>query len=72
MDEKEFVRYWMNPGVISTTRDEDIYSVARAMRDLHIGCLIVVDEGDVPMGIITTKDIINIVVAENISLVISR
>ena len=57
----------MNPGVISTTIDESIYSIARAMKDLHIGSLVVVDSDDLPMGIITSSDIINKVVAENLS-----
>jgi len=49
--------------VVTATPDEDVRSVARKMRDGHVGC-VVVNEGRRPVGIVTDRDLALRVLAE--------
>jgi len=49
--------------VVTATPDEDVQSVARKMRDGHVGCVVVV-EGRRPVGIVTDRDLTLRVLAE--------
>lgn len=42
--------------VVTATPDEDVRSVARKMRDGHVGCVVVV-QGRKPVGIVTDRDL---------------
>lgn len=58
-----------NQHVISTGRETDIAEAARLMREHHIGSLLVVDyqqDAAVPVGIITDRDIVVEVLAEEL------
>ena len=44
--------------------DEPVASVARAMREKHVGCVVVVDLQERPVGVVTDRDIVCRVVAE--------
>ena len=60
-----------NREVITARRDTTIPDAARLMRDHHVGSLVVVEtsEGYVkPVGIITDRDLVIEIVAENIDL----
>jgi CBS domain-containing protein len=60
-----------NREVIVTTRDTAIVQAARLMREHHVGNLVVVEERDgqrFPAGIVTDRDIVVEVVAENVAL----
>lgn len=50
--------------VVTATPDEDVRSVARKMRDGHVGCVVVV-EGRRPVGIVTDRDLALRVLAED-------
>ncbi|MDH3899746.1 MAG: CBS domain-containing protein [Gammaproteobacteria bacterium] len=57
--------------VITATREMSITDAARLMRDRHVGSLVVVEgSGDrqEPVGIITDRDIVIEVIAENVDL----
>ena len=59
-----------NQHVISTGRDTDITEASRLMREHHIGSLLVVDyqqDRPVPVGIITDRDIVVEVLAEELA-----
>jgi CBS domain-containing protein len=60
-----------NREVVVTTRDTVIVQAARLMREHHVGNLVVVEERDgqrFPVGIVTDRDIVVEVVAENVAL----
>ncbi len=52
--------------VNSVNKDTTIYEVANILKDKNIGAVIVVDENNKPIGIITERDIIKKVVAKNL------
>jgi CBS domain-containing protein len=52
-------------GVCTVAKDESIYVVARKMKDCDLGILVIVDEMDTPIGVITDRDLAMRVVAEN-------
>ncbi|UCC56021.1 MAG: CBS domain-containing protein [Gammaproteobacteria bacterium] len=57
--------------VITATRDMSITEAAELMRDRHVGCLVVVEgigDRQEPVGIITDRDIVIEVIAENVAL----
>jgi len=57
--------------VVTATREMSIMDAARLMRDRHVGSLVVIeDNGDwvEPVGIITDRDIVIEVIAENVSV----
>lgn len=58
-----------NRKVVTATRETSISEAARLMRDSHVGSLIVIDNRDnrvEPVGILTDRDIVVEVLAENI------
>ncbi len=57
--------------VITATRDMSIREAAQLMRDRHVGSLVVVEGSDdrqEPVGIITDRDIVIEVIAENVGV----
>lgn len=61
------IRYIMSSPVITVKASENVVKVARIM-DLHdIGSVVVVDEAEKPLGIITDMDIVKRVVARNLN-----
>ena len=60
-----------NREVITASLDTSIEEAARLMRDHHVGSLVVVESRDgrtEPVGIITDRDIVIEVIAENVAL----
>lgn len=58
-----------NRKVVTATRETSISEAARLMRDSHVGSLIVIDISDnraEPVGILTDRDIVVEVLAENV------
>jgi len=58
-----------NRKVVTATRETSISEAARLMRDRHVGSLIVIDNRDnrvEPVGILTDRDIVVEVLAENV------
>lgn len=58
-----------NRKVVTTTRETSISEAARLMRDRHVGSLIVIEHRDnhvEPVGILTDRDIVVEVLAENV------
>jgi CBS domain-containing protein len=62
MDRK--VKDAMTPGVVSIERSQSVQDAAQLMRSNDIGSLPVVDADDMPIGIVTDRDITVRVVAE--------
>ena len=56
----------MTPGPLVLGSDATAIDAARAMRDINIGSVLVVD-GDELVGIVTDRDIVLRVIAENVS-----
>lgn len=55
--------------VVIATPDEGIVEVARRMRDLHVGSIVVVEERDdrrFPIGVLTDRDMVIAIVAEEL------
>jgi signal-transduction protein with cAMP-binding, CBS, and nucleotidyltransferase domain len=67
LSSKMQVREAMSSPVISVTENEDIVQVANRMREQRVGAVIVVNEHDLPVGIVTERDIVTRVVAEGVS-----
>ena len=60
-----------NREVITASRDTSIAEAARLMRDHHVGSLIIVESRDgrtEPVGILTDRDIVIEVIAEDVAL----
>jgi len=57
------VEQWMNNNVVTITKDRPVVDAADLMRKNSIGCVIVIDN-DVPIGIVSERDIIRKVVAK--------
>lgn len=57
----------MSSPVISVNENEDIVQVANRMREQKVGAVIVVNEHELPVGIVTERDIVTRVVAEGVS-----
>lgn len=56
--------------VVTAQRFESIDVIARRMRDYHVGDIVIVEkdlEGDMPIGIVTDRDIVLDVVARGLS-----
>jgi CBS domain-containing protein len=49
--------------VVTASIDSDVDSVAHTMRDEHVGAVVIVDDGQSPVGIVTDRDIVCRVVA---------
>jgi CBS domain-containing protein len=59
-----------NKSVICVTQDTSVHEAARLMRDRHVGDLVVTDDaagGPVPVGIVTDRDLVTMVLACDIS-----
>ena len=55
--------------VVVARRDLDLTDAARLMREHHVGCLVIVDEGiegRQPAGLLTDRDIVTAVVARGV------
>lgn len=59
------VRDIMSSPVITVKEDESIAQVAKLMEKGNVGCVVVVDEAENPLGIVTERDVIKRVVAHN-------
>jgi signal-transduction protein with cAMP-binding, CBS, and nucleotidyltransferase domain len=59
-----------NRHVITASRNTNIYEAAQLMRDKHVGSLIITEQKDnciEPIGILTDRDIVVEVLAENVA-----
>jgi CBS domain-containing protein len=56
----------MTAGVITASPDTDAISVARLMRDHRVGSVVVVDQGQAPVAMITDRDLALRVFAEGV------
>jgi CBS domain-containing protein len=57
--------------VATARRAEGLVEIARRMREQHVGCVVVVadgDAGEVPLGILTDRDLVIEVIAQAIPL----
>jgi len=60
------VREAMSSPVVSVGEGEDMVAVAEKMRDQNVGAVVVVNQFDNPVGIVTERDIVNRVVARGL------
>jgi CBS domain-containing protein len=58
------VERFCRKSVVTTPVDGDVAEVAHRMRDLHVGAVVVVDERQRPVGMITDRDLVCRVFAE--------
>lgn len=58
----EIVRAFMTKGVLTIEREATVLQAAKSMTELNIGSLLVTEKGD-PVGIVTERDILSKVVA---------
>lgn len=65
---KMLVREAMSSPVLSVIEDQNIVEVAKLMRDGKVGALIVTNNDNLPVGIVTERDIVNRVVAKGVTL----
>ncbi len=56
----------MTPGVITSAPGADAGSVARLMRDHRVGSVVIVDQGEVPVAMVTDRDLAMRVFAEGV------
>ena len=47
----------MTPGVVTSAPDAGAESVARLMRDHRVGSVVIVDQGDSPVAMVTDRDL---------------
>jgi len=52
-----------NRTLVTATPEESVVEAARRMRDEHVGCVVVLDGGHRPLGVLTDRDIVVAVVA---------
>ena len=57
--EEQTVRDWMHPGVITCRPDTPVDQVAATMDEKDISALVVVDEADNAIGVISRTDLVN-------------
>jgi CBS domain-containing protein len=57
--EEQTVREWMHPGVITCRPDTPVDQVAITMDEKDISALVVVDEADNAIGVISRTDLVN-------------
>jgi CBS domain-containing protein len=57
----------MTPRVVTSPPDAEAVSVARQMRDHRVGSVVIVDQGDSPVAMITDRDIALRVFAEGVA-----
>ena len=53
--------------LITAAVDDDVDAIARAMREEHVGAVVIVDAAAHPIGIVTDRDIVCRVVANGLS-----
>ena len=63
---KKTIEEWMTKKVITTSKEETVQEAVKRMNNKHVGTLVVV-ENEEPIGIVTERDILMKVVAENFS-----
>jgi CBS domain-containing protein len=56
----------MTPAVVTSAVDADAASVARLMRDHRVGSVVLVDQGEMPVAMVTDRDLTVRVFAEGI------
>jgi CBS domain-containing protein len=56
----------MTPAVVTSAPDADAASVARLMRDHRVGSVVLVDQGEMPVAMVTDRDLTVRVLAEGI------
>jgi len=66
MRSRMLVKDVMSSPVITATEDMPLNEVAMLMKKHNIGCIVVNDKNGKPVGIITERDVVERVVAENI------
>jgi CBS domain-containing protein len=57
----------MTPAVVTSAPDADAASVARLMRDHRVGSVVLVDQGQVPVAMVTDRDLTIRVFAEGVN-----
>jgi CBS domain-containing protein len=57
----------MTPAVVTSPSDADAASVARLMRDHRVGSVVLVDQGETPVAMVTDRDLTVRVFAEGIA-----
>jgi CBS domain-containing protein len=57
-----------NREVITADQDISVIEAAKLMRSSHVGCLVIVNDNNQPVGIVTDRDIIVEVIAEELSV----
>ena len=67
MSFKMIVRDAMSSPVISVDENEDIVQVANKMREQRVGAVVVLNQQNLPVGIVTERDIVTRVVADGVS-----
>jgi signal-transduction protein with cAMP-binding, CBS, and nucleotidyltransferase domain len=67
MSSKMIVREAMSSPVISVDENEDIVQVSNKMREQRVGAVVVLNQQNLPVGIVTERDIVTRVVAEGVS-----
>ena len=67
MSSKMIVREAMSSPVISVDENEDIVQVANKMREQRVGAVVVLNQQNLPVGIVTERDIVTRVVADGVS-----
>ncbi|MBD3207325.1 CBS domain-containing protein [Candidatus Bathyarchaeota archaeon] len=58
------VREAMSSPVISVNENENMVKVAALMKEYSVGAIIIVNQKDKPVGIVTERDLVNRVIAE--------
>jgi predicted transcriptional regulator len=59
---------YCNREVITAEQDISVLEAAKLMRSSHVGCLVIVNENNQPVGIVTDRDIVVEVIAEELSV----
>lgn len=67
LSSKMIVREAMSSPVISVDENEDIVQVANRMREQRVGAVVVLNQQNLPIGIVTERDIVTRVVADGVS-----
>ena len=63
---KMVVREAMSSPVISVKEDQDIVEASKIMNNLRIGSIVVVDNDEKPLGILTERDLVYRVIAQDV------